>query len=426
MAIDTTGDAFPAPTRITGNLRGNVKGLWFFAALWNVVSVPLLVFIPSDLERQPLAALGFLFPIVGAGLIVWAVITTARWRRFGNTWLDTPSGPARPGNTWRATIHTRLPRHEGLSVEPLRLKLTCLQRTISRHGDDRDERERILWREETELDWSRIGHAADGAAIPVQFDIPADALQTTAVGKGEGILWVLTAEAALHGVDFKEDFDVPVRGTASDGSFAFARSARGASRQDSADCRSASRTDLADKKDPQPRTTIALEDLARTGITVEPAPDGTTITFAPMRNMSFAFGVAAFTTVWTGALWVQWHLGFPWVFPILTGLVDLLLVYVVADLWLGKTVVTAGNGMLRVCHTVLGAGGSRLLAAAEIASIDLHISMQAQGHYGTPYYELRARLMSGRKVTLGGGVRNKRHAEWLAAQMRNAIGLSSN
>jgi hypothetical protein len=401
MAIDTAGDAFPAQTRITGNLRGNVKGLWFFAVLWNLVSAPLLVFVPPEIERQPLAALGFLFPVVGAGLIVWAVITTVRWRRFGNTWLDTPSGPARPGNTWRATVHTRLPRHEGLSVEPLRLKLTCLQRTISRHGDDRDERERILWREEAELDWSRIGHAADGAAIPVQFDIPADALQTTAVGKGEGILWVLTAEAALPGVDFKEDFDVPVRGVGAGGP-------KGAP---------------LPAMHPGPGAAVTLEDLVRTGITVEPGPDGTTITFAPMRNMSFAFGVAAFTTVWTGALWVQWYLGFPWIFPILTGLIDLLLVYVVLDLCLGTTVVAAGNGTLRVRRTMLGAGRVRTLAAAEIASIDLHISMQTQGRYGTPYYDLRARLKSGRKVTLGSGVRNKRHAEWLVSQMRAAIGL---
>ena len=111
------------------------------------------------------------------------------------------------------------------------------------------------------------------------------------------------------------------------------------------------------------------------------------------------------------------------IFPIVTGLVDLLLVYIVIDLWLGKTVVTAGNGTLRVRHTVLGAGGSRTLAAAEIASIDLHINMQTQGRYGTPYYALRARLKTGRKVALGSGVRNKRHAEWLAAQMRASIGL---
>ena len=108
---------------------------------------------------------------------------------------------------------------------------------------------------------------------------------------------------------------------------------------------------------------------------------------------------------------------------ILTGLVDLLLVYAVIDLWLGTTVVVAADRTLRVRHTMLGAGASRTLAAAEIASIDLHINMQTQGRYGTPYYEVRARLMSGRKVSLGDGIRNKRHAEWLAAQMRASIGV---
>ena len=400
MAIETTGAALPAPTRIGGNTRANVAGLWFFTVLWNAVSAPLLVFVPRELERQPLAALGFLFPIVGAGLLVWTVITTARWRRFGNTWLDTSSGPAQPGSTWQATIHARLPQLDA-DAGAVRVKLTCLRRTVSRHGDDRDEREHILWREETEIAPGRIGSTGDGAAIPVQFDIPSDALETTAVGKGEGILWVLTAEAALPGVNFKEDFDVPVRRAESGGS------------QDPQP-----RT-----PDPGPRPAITLDDLARTGVTVEPSPDGMRFTFAPMRNVSFAVGVTAFTAVWTGALWVQWYLGFPWIFPILTGLIDLLLLYVAIDLWLGTTVVVAGNGMLRVRHTALGAGSNRTLAAAEIATIELHISMQTQGRYGTPYYELRARLKSGRKASLGSGVRNKRHAEWLAAQMRAAIGL---
>ena len=73
--------------------------------------------------------------------------------------------------------------------------------------------------------------------------------------------------------------------------------------------------------------------------------------------------------------------------------------------------------------TLLGAGARRTLAAAEIASIDLHINMQTQGRFGTPYYEVRARLKNGRVASLGDGIRNKRHAEWLAAQMRASIGL---
>jgi hypothetical protein len=398
MASETAGDAFPAPRRIGGNTRANVKGLWFFTVLWNAVSAPILVYVPPELGRQPLAWLGFLFPVVGIGLLGWAIVATARARRFGQTWLDMAAAPARPGYTWRATVHAALPQPAGESSYTVQLKLTCLSRTLSRHGDDRDERENILWREETELDSSSISFGADGASFPVRFDIPDDALQTTAVGKGAGILWVLTAEARVPGVNLKEDFDVPVQ-------------------------RGASESPHPRTIDPQPRTAVTIEDLARTGIRVEPSPEGTSVTFAPGRNLAFAANVTVLTAVFVGALWVQWYLGVPWIFRIVTGLVDLLLVYVVIDLWFGKTVVVAGHGTLHVRHSLVGVGSRRTWLASEIAAIDLHINMQTQGRYGTPYYALRARLKTGRKVTLGGGVRNKRHAEWLAQTVRSSVGL---
>jgi len=405
MALETTGDEAGlktgshvlSATRIAGNTRANVRSIWFFTVLWNAVSAPVLVYIPPELGRQPLAALGFVFPVVGAGLVVWALVTTARARRFGQTWLDTSAGAAHPGRTWRATVLVRLPPPDGEAAYTVRVKLTCLNRTISRGSDDSNERENILWREETEIDSARISFGGDQASIPVRFDIPGDALETTVVGKGGGILWVLTAEARLPGVNLKEDFDVPVR-----------------------------RTGDGESKDPQLCTTdtaISNDELARTGITVEPSEAGTRFAFARARNVSFATGVTALTAVFVAALWLQWYLSFPWIFRIVTGLVDLLLVYVVIDLWLGSTVVTAGNGIVHVRHTVLGLGGTRTLYAAEIASIDLHINMQTQGRYGTPYYEVRARLTSGRKVSLGDGIRNKRHAEWLAAQMRASTGV---
>lgn len=57
--------------------------------------------------------------------------------------------------------------------------------------------------------------------------------------------------------------------------------------------------------------------------------------------------------------------------------------------------------------------------------IDLHISMQTTGRSGTPYYEIRAARSNGRRLSLGGGIRDKAHAEWLAGQMRLAIGLAA-
>ena len=398
MALETTVDqpGLKAGYHVPGNTRANVKSIWVFTVLWNLVSAPVLVYIPPELTRQPLAALGFLFPIVGAGLLAWALVTTARARRFGDTWLDTGAAAAYPGGSWHATIEARLPRPEDGTRYAVSVKLTCLQRTIHRHNGSREERETILWREEAQVESTSITFGSEHASIPVRFDIPSDAPETTAVGKGEGVLWVLTAEAALPGVNLREDFDVPVRRIA--GSVASA-----AGRPEGA--------------------AVSVDDLARTGITVEPSPDGMRFTFAPARNVSFAAGTTALTAIFVGALWMQFHLGFPWFFRIVTALVDLLLLSVVIDLWLGVTVVVAGNGTLRVRHTVLGLGNTRTLYAAEIASIELHINMQTQGRYGTPYYEVRATLKSGRKSNLGDGIGNKRHAEWLAEQMRNSIGL---
>ena len=63
------------------------------------------------------------------------------------------------------------------------------------------------------------------------------------------------------------------------------------------------------------------------------------------------------------------------------------------------------------------------MAPSEISKIDLHISMQTTGRSGTPYYEIRATKRNGRRGSLGSGIRNKAHAEWLAREMRSAVGL---
>ena len=353
MAHDTALGGWPA-ARITANARANLKTLWGFTLFWNIVSAPVLVYIPPELHRNPVAAIGLVFPVAGAGLLIWTTIATLRWRRFGETWLDTTAGPATIGAAFTATLHARLPQPAAPADYRVLLRLSCLQRSVSRNSSERTEHERILWREETEIAASRMAFGPEGASIPVRFDIPADALETTAGGRGEGVFWVLTAEAALPGLNLKEDFDVPVR--------------RGMGRVRRPGPTTLTMASVRGPGSSDPgRPAISLDDLARTGIVVEPAAEGTSFRFAPRRNLSFAAGVTVFTAIWTAALWLQWHLGFPWIFPIVTGLVDVLLVFIVADLWLGTTIVTIGAGTVRLRHTVLGVGSTKAIAAAEIA-----------------------------------------------------------
>src|ERR1043166_6012832 len=132
--------------RIAGNARANLKAAWLFTALWNTVSVPIFYYIPPELHRNPVAAIGFVFPAAGAGLLIWSVLSTLRARRFGEAWLETTSGELTPGTTWTARVHARLPPHGGGAYTVV-LHLTCLLRTVSRSNSDRSVREQILWRE---------------------------------------------------------------------------------------------------------------------------------------------------------------------------------------------------------------------------------------------------------------------------------------
>ena len=99
------------------------------------------------------------------------------------------------------------------------------------------------------------------------------------------------------------------------------------------------------------------------------------------------------------------------------------MIWIVLDAWFGTTQVTIGSDSVHRRHTILGIGSTRVIPKRSITRLDLHISMQSSGRSGTPYYELRATLAPTRRMHLGSGIRNKRHAEWLVERMRNEIGL---
>jgi hypothetical protein len=394
--------ASSASIRVRSTTRSNLIGAWVFAVLWTLISAPLLLFIPRELERKPIAAIGFIFPIIGIGLLSWALMLTWRWHRFGPAWFEM-AAPASPGGMCAGSIRTRLDRPspgEGLVVT---VKLTCLQRIIHGSGKHRSVRENILWQEEQGVPAERILFTPIGAAIPVHFALPADARETTASSRSGGVFWALLVDASLPGLDLHEDFDVPVQGGAmaarpvqKDGPYPVAQSAKAA---------------------------VARQDLAAAGIHVRQTEAGFEYHFGAARNPSFAIGLTTFALICTGALWLQIAIDAPVLFPLLTGLFELLLLVIAADLWLGTTTVTVGPHTVKCRQAIAGVGTTRAIASTDIVKIDLHISMQTTGRSGTPYYEIRATTGAGRHRSLGSGIRNKAHAEWLAQEMRSAIGL---
>jgi hypothetical protein len=391
---------------ITSNTRSSLRTIALFALVWNLVSAPLPFFLPGAMRQQPLAAVGFLFPVAGVGLGIWAVRLWLRQRLFGRVWFEMSRVPGEPGGELTGTIHlpSYVPAVRG--TEPVAtLRLTRLNRTVHSGSDGSEVRETVVWREE--LAAPLHASASDASCqSPVRFPIPRDASETTTRDAGSaGVIWVLTAQARLPGIDLLEDFDVPVY-----------RAAPGSRSEAGPAALAVRRTG--------PAAPVTLEGLAREGIHVTASPDGgTRYRFGSARNVAFSAGTTAFLAIWAGALWLQHALDFPWIFQGLTGLTGLLLAWIVVDLWLGVTTVSIADGAARVRHAVLGLGVTRVVPFDRIVSLDLAITMSSTGRHGTPYYEIKATLHGGGRRSLGSGIGNKRHAEWLAAQMRAAIGL---
>ncbi|MGZ8392264.1 MAG: hypothetical protein ACXWWK_05420, partial [Gemmatimonadales bacterium] len=116
---------------------------------------------------------------------------------------------------------------------------------------------------------------------------------------------------------------------------------------------------------------------------------------------------------------LQLYFRAPLVFPILTGLVGVLILISVLDLWLGVSRVTVDAGTLTWATGYLVPGRERTLHASEIADVITSIGMRAGT---TVYYDVTVVRKTGKKVKVGSSLRNKREAEWLAGRIKKALG----
>lgn len=378
-----------AARRITDSSRGGMWGAWAFAALWNLVSLPSAVLaVRSALTQGNRAALlALLFPIVGAGLLIWAIRATVRYRRFGVSRLELSTLPAPVGHALDGLVRTPA----GLRPpEGFRVVLSCIRRVTTGGGRNRSTSESILWQEERRM-------PATGVGVPVTFVIPADAAPSDPRQSGDRTLWRLEISAEVPGVDYAAAFEVPVfRTAASD-------QPRTAAEHSVAAAFAVPR----DYRQP-PGSRIQVSTTRR----------GTEIWYPRARNPGMAAGITAFTALWAAAVWAGIALGAPLVFPIVFGAFWLLLAIAVLDAWLTVTRVTAGDGGVTVASGWLAPRRERTLRAGEIAEVATKIGGQAGR---TTYYDVVLVTNAGKRVAAGRGIRDKREAEWLAATLAAAV-----
>ncbi len=381
-----------ASGRIRCSGRSTFLLSWFFALFWNAVSLPLLWAIPAEVEKGNQAALiGVLFPLVGVGLVVWAIRTTIHRFRFGSSEFQMDTLPGVIGGELRGTVHAK----EGVSpLDGFRVKLVCVNRVTTGSGQSRTISEHIRWQEEQTVGAGRVISMPYRTDIPVVFRIPYEVEPSSPESSDNEIVWRLEVQAAVPGVDFKARFVLPVFKTDE------------SSPEASSEIREA------------PLEPAQLEE--RSGVRIRPSPTGgQEILFPPARNLGVAVGVTLFTAVWSAIVVGLAYAG-ELLFFVVFGFFELLLLYAVMALWLQRTRVRVEYGRIEIRDRILGIGRTVTLDSSDVDSIRPEIRMQSGS---TPYYDVRITRRSGSPVSAGRWIRSRRDAEAIAQALRSAVGL---
>ncbi len=181
--------------------------LWGFAVFWNLISFPMLFFIPKEVSGgNYLALIGALFPLIGTGLLIAAISKTLQWRRFGRTPFHMDPYPGAIGGHVGGYIDVPL---EYAANTACKVTLNLVHSYMSGSGDDRSRKESIKWQD------SGIAHTEsqiNSTRIWVRFDVPEN-MQESQPDSDSYYLWRLMVTADLPGVDFSRNYEIPVFAT---------------------------------------------------------------------------------------------------------------------------------------------------------------------------------------------------------------------
>ncbi len=183
---------------------------WGFAALWSLISAPLPFLVYSEVTEKgnmP-ALLGLLFPLVGLGLLTWAIRRTLEWRRFGAAPVDLDPFPGSIGGHVGGTIDIGLPFDSNARFS---MTLTSLHSYVSGTGKNRSRKESAEWQD------AQVAHVSSGpkgTRLHFRFDVPEDLVESAAVQDSDDYYtWRLNVSSDLPGADFDRDYEIPVYAT---------------------------------------------------------------------------------------------------------------------------------------------------------------------------------------------------------------------
>ena len=387
-----------AEGKIPSGSRKEMIGVWIFAGFWNAISWPLVFLLSGEvLEEENYAALlGLLFPLIGAGLLVWAIRVTLRWRRFGRTVFEMARVPGVVGGPLQGVI--RIPSRFPPPEEGFEITLGCVHRRVRGSGKNRSTREDVLWQDQRVLDRPLRSGAQAGTILPVIFAIPYDAEETRREPSDDQIVWRLRVRAELPGVDLSETFEIPVFRTGDSSPDYVPEEGR-----------------IGEFERPLEVDTVLRR---RQAVVRDLGEGGRSYLFRSGATVGQKVVLSLLLAAVTFALgfMVRADLG---CFPLaIVGFFEVILAASAASLWLAQYRVEAREGEVLVQGGSFGPGQPRRFAASEIASWEVATGSQS----GTAVsHDLVLVPVEGKRRILVRAVGNRRESELLLADMRDRV-----
>jgi hypothetical protein len=398
-----------ASNRAESGNRNRATGLWLAAIFANGIASAVAIAAVPKLWRDSDPKIFFPLGFCALGLILagFAMRASIRRKRFGETYFEFASLPFAPGRGLKGAIHVRF---DSTARHGIDLSLSCVRRIRTGAGKDRHVEESVLWRADKNVPQELLMSGPMGdATIPVEFNIPGDAYESNHEQPDDQVLWLLHAQADVPGVNYSDDFELPVFWTsfssAPEPATRFLSDVRGASAAPGFQSDASEVT-----APPNPKVVVSI------------GMDGSTQFFFPaFRNPSRTLILIFLTAVWTTITYFLGRSHAPTIFPIVFGFFDLLLIYAAIRALLGSCRIQVGNGKIVFRRALLSVGRSREIPFYDIAQILAVTTAQQQG--ARPAYSLRLFTKAGIKFTLADAIDNRQEARWVAGQLEKLAGL---
>ncbi len=383
-------------------------GAWVACILVNLITIPITAYaLPQFFRRND--PKGFLivgFSLVGVILFANALRATLRHRRFGNTYFEFYSLPFSPGGKVAGRIHLALDANASHGID---VRLACVRKTMTGTGNNSSMVETILWQSDRNISSTGIESDPFGKMIPVDFQIPPNAYVTDRDNPSDQVIWRLHAQADIPGIDYTDDFELPVFGTAN------------SMEQPPADFSSPGIGFASNVSSDANEAPVSAPPNTR--VVISSRDGGTEFYFPAFRTPSRALFLVCFTAIWTGVVFFLFHSRAPLIFAIVFGFFDVLMIFAAFHVVFGTARIRVGSGEIASTKRTLGIGSTKRFAVSEIEAIVPVTSGQQSGTHGDSMYAIRLRTKNGRRITLADEIASRQEARWIVSQIESLAGM---